>query len=45
MAYLDDKSMTKIGPDVHIPVTSEHYTTATHSLKERNVRNLKEVFS
>jgi hypothetical protein len=31
MPYPDDKSMTKIGGDVHIPVTSERYTTATHS--------------
>jgi hypothetical protein len=46
MAYPDDKSMTKIGADVHIPVTSKHYITATHSfMKERNVRNMKEVFS
>jgi hypothetical protein len=38
MACPDDKSMTKIGGDVHIPVTSERYTTATESLKkERNV--------
>jgi hypothetical protein len=35
MAYPDDKSMTKFGGDVHIPVTSEHYTTATPSFNSK----------
>lgn len=35
MTYLDDKSMTKIGGNVHVPVTSKHYTSATDVLTEQ----------
>jgi hypothetical protein len=35
MAYPDDKSMTKIGGNLHVPVTSKNYTSATDVLTEQ----------
>jgi hypothetical protein len=32
MTYPDDKSMTKIGGNLHVPVTSKNYTSATDVL-------------
>jgi hypothetical protein len=38
MAYPDDKSMTKMGRNVHVPVTSEYYTIAMALLTTRDSR-------
>src|SRR6266581_3626842 len=35
MAYPDDKSMTKIGGNVHVAVTSKNYTCATDALNDK----------